>query len=274
MNQLFVDAGSTSTKCAYWNGVELVSIEIDGINPRQYSKEHILRELKSLNIKPDSIKFFGSGCGSPNMNRRMTSYLRSVFHIEDILVSNDIEAARLATIGDGSGLVGILGTGSYFMKFENGVEVANRGGFGYLLGDEGSGYHLANTFVRYYLQGSLSGELTGRFEKFLNMDKTDFVNHVYQQEKPNQYIASLAWFLVQNREESEVQAILKNCFDALFKTNLEQFGVNEIHLVGGVSSFFRKELEEVFSSYGLKIVQVQRSPITAVASYFLNQQVV
>jgi hypothetical protein len=72
----------------------------------------------------------------------------------EVFVFPDTLAACRAACGYDPGIVAILGTGSVLVEYD-GSEITNRiGGYGSLIGDEGSGFHFARLVLRSYLNGS------------------------------------------------------------------------------------------------------------------------
>jgi len=67
---------------------------------------------------------------------------------ERVLVVGDAEAAMSDAFGDGTGILLIAGTGSIAWGRGPGGRIARVGGWGQLLGDEGSGYAIGNAALR------------------------------------------------------------------------------------------------------------------------------
>ena len=91
----------------------------------------------------------------------------------------------LAAAGVDDGIAVISGTGSVAWA-RNGERTARAGGWGYLLGDEGSGYWVARESVRTTLdavdKGSPAGELGQMLAADCGLaDHTELLNHFYQQ---------------------------------------------------------------------------------------------
>ncbi len=91
----------------------------------------------------------------------------------------------LAAAGVDDGIAVISGTGSVAWA-RNGDRTARAGGWGYLLGDEGSGYWVAREAVRGTLDAVDKGTPAGELGQMLAADcgltdHTELLNHFYQQ---------------------------------------------------------------------------------------------
>jgi glucosamine kinase len=66
----------------------------------------------------------------------------------DVVVTDDTQIAWLGAFGGGPGILVISGTGSNAFGATADGRIARVGGYGFLIGDEGSGYWIANQAVR------------------------------------------------------------------------------------------------------------------------------
>jgi len=69
-----------------------------------------------------------------------------------VLVRNDAEVALVGAVAGGRGVAVCAGTGAIAVGADGKGRVARAGGWGYLLGDEGSGYWIGVTAIRAILQ--------------------------------------------------------------------------------------------------------------------------
>ena len=85
------------------------------------------------------------------MQKKIRQTVQEVFAKQTVYLMSDIDLAVLGTLEGQDGITVILGTGSVVLKKEEG-NVKCYGGWGYLLGDEGSGYAIGlkalQTFVK------------------------------------------------------------------------------------------------------------------------------
>ena len=116
------------------------------------SKVELLEFWKHLTQKTKiSCHFFGSGCSSEENQVKIKDHFSQKSSFQLFVVSSDLVAAGIALLGNEEGYVGILGTGSVLTYYKNKQITEIIGGFGYLLGDEGSGYYFGKLALQKYL---------------------------------------------------------------------------------------------------------------------------
>lgn len=87
-----------------------------------------------------------AGTGYPESGRKMRLLLEEEFPGKLVRVCTDLDLT-LEAIGDGAAIVLIAGTGSAAVGHDHHGNTARVGGHGYLLGDEGSAYHVGQRAV-------------------------------------------------------------------------------------------------------------------------------
>lgn len=100
----------------------------------------------------------------------------------------------LATASAHGPCVGLIaGTGSVAVARSAQGAIFRRGGWGYLLGDEGSGYAIGRGALRAVLSGECEEALAQAVCKALDVESSaDLIKTVHKSEQPNRTIASLA----------------------------------------------------------------------------------
>lgn len=88
----------------------------------------------------DAACFSVAGCGRPEEQAALMQWLETERIAETHIVVDDGRAILRAGTPDGNGVAVIAGTGSLVVGRNVMGEAARAGGWGYLLGDEGSGY--------------------------------------------------------------------------------------------------------------------------------------
>lgn len=137
--------------------------------------------------------------------------MRRIGHRARTLVVNDALVALVAGAGDGPGLVVVAGTGSiaYGRNAQN--EAARAGGWGYVIGDEGSGYwigrHALGSVVRQSDGRGPTTRLTPLVLTELGLTRPgELVHEVYYEGLQRHRIAALAQLVQQARDEGDVVA--------------------------------------------------------------------
>ncbi len=111
---------------------------------------------------PAAIGAGVAGAADERIRERLRAVLNERFPAARIAVTHDARIALRAAVPEGDGLVLIAGTGSIAYA-EIGGEAFRAGGYGYLLGDAGSGYAIGSQAVRQLLTGVESGLSVGSF---------------------------------------------------------------------------------------------------------------
>lgn len=169
----------------------------------------LLEDFGGLDAPVDAL-FAGISGGSVGGNRAvMHEVLRRILPGCKSLVnhSDSVNALRCA-IPEGDALVAIAGTGSSVFACVNG-EMRQCGGWGYLLGDEGSGYDLGRRALCAALR-ALDGRgeetsLSDACASVLGMDVRAAIPRLYQEGRPG--IAAFGPVLLEQAEKGDVVAL-------------------------------------------------------------------
>ena len=139
-----------------------------------------------------------------------------------ILVVNDALIALQAGVADDPGIVIVSGTGSIAYGRNAHGEASRAGGWGYVLGDEGSGYWIGRLALRAVVRhadgrGRVTG-LTRRLLQHFGVQKaSELINKVYHEELTPRSIAAVAKYVQHARDEGDPVAtgILNNAAEEL-----------------------------------------------------------
>jgi len=162
-----IDGGGSKLRVAIVdaNLEELSSLTAGAVNPsivgrdaaRERIQEGVLKSMRLADIQREDIAAVGIGiAGASNLHSEawLRETIKPALPSARIAVSSDLEIALVGALGQREGLVVLAGTGSAVF----GVSTAGRrlqvGGWGYLLGDQGSSFwigtqllkHVATTF--------------------------------------------------------------------------------------------------------------------------------
>ena len=150
---LGVDGGGTRTTALVCDGdgAELLTVTGDSINYRsegmEAAREHLRAIVAQIKEKTGIERFRGVCVGSSALFGRATeeetaAFTGGILTADRIVMDSDLYIALKAARTDNA-LVAVCGTGSMAAAFGEDGKVLTRGGFGYLFGDEGSGYAIA-----------------------------------------------------------------------------------------------------------------------------------
>ena len=155
MNILAVDGGGTKTALAIVDerGQVLERVAGGGINPFDQPKwEAILRGLLGQLTQPYgaaglALPGYGEAEAVSAQQRAFADSLDVPYHL-----MNDVDAAQQGAFAGGAGLLILAGTGSMVWARDDAGNTVRVGGWGDLLGDEGSAYwtglHALNSLTR------------------------------------------------------------------------------------------------------------------------------
>jgi glucosamine kinase len=151
---IIADSGGSSTT---WGIVlrndEVVFIHTDSLHPKYaLSAEFSMAALHTqFNRMSVPLYFYGAGCSTESVQKQMHGLLMQL-GFSEVHVFPDTLAACRALYGNKPGWVAILGTGSVLVHYDGSRITRRAGGYGSLVGDEGSGFYFGKLLVRYLLR--------------------------------------------------------------------------------------------------------------------------
>lgn len=182
----------------------------------------------------------------------------------NVVICNDAIIALAGGLGHTVGIVAIAGTGSIVLGRNAKGCIKRVGGWGHIVGDSGSAYHIATSGLRAALRAydgyDTPTSLQERFREHLNLSSLeDIVNVIYQQGWTVKEIAALASIVAQEAAsgdnvslkiiEDAVQELVQATqivIDALFSPS----DVVEVVTAGGLWNGIRLMKEKFASSLG------------------------
>lgn len=212
-----VDAGGTSTvAAASRDGIALGTATGGAANANAIGFDRAAAALADVikealrGEKPDAICVGAAGAGREEVSEALTAALRTHFLNARIVVCDDARIALRAAVPQGDGIVLIAGTGSIAYG-EFGSTVYRAGGYGYLLGDEGSGFAIgaasARLLMRTFDGRAPADAFTARIADALQArSANDAIERVYRSEHPVRTLASLARIALESANAGERSA--------------------------------------------------------------------
>ena len=159
---LGIDAGGTKTVCqlADATGDVLAEARRGGANLQaagELEVEKVLHEVMEEaigdhNVTPAAICLGIAGVDRPDDARVVRGIMKRIGYKARVLVVNDALVALEAGAPAAPGVVLIAGTGSIAYGRNEHNQSARAGGWGYMLGDEGSGYWIGRAALRAVLR--------------------------------------------------------------------------------------------------------------------------
>ena len=206
MHVLGIDAGGTKTVCFLAD--DRGAIQSEGRGPGanlhtagELGLEKVLHEVMETAIgdhvvTPDAICIGMAGVDREDEARTVRAIMRRLGQRSRIVVVNDALIALVAGAGDAAGIVVIAGTGSIVYGRNAAGEAARAGGWGHMIGDEGSGYWIGREALASVMRAAdgrgpsteLSGEILAHFGV---SDVSRLPRIVYDREAPRVAVAEL-----------------------------------------------------------------------------------
>ncbi len=273
---LVVDSGSTKTDWIALSdeGTMLFQTQTLGLNPQVLSQE-ILRERIVNNFElykhrneVSRLYFYGAGCGVEKPRKLINEVFEEFFkEAQEIIVKEDTYAALYATVDTEQkekAIVCILGTGSNCSYF-NGNEIEQKViSLGYILMDDASGNYFGRQLLRDYKFNNIPNDLAAKFGNTFDLSSETIKNHLYKNPNPNTYLATFARFLIENKDHSYCQSLIKKGLSLFIENQIFQYDEAKevtIHFVGSIAFYLEKELSILLDAYGLKKGKVLKRPI-------------
>lgn len=274
---LIADSGSTKTAWALAGDCHKIPvIYTGGLNPYFVDEAGIINTVKTevlprlRNIPVVSVYFYGSGCARHAKAVLVKSALGHVFKDAAVTVESDLLGNARALFGKEQGIACILGTGSGSGLYNGRDFTQSLPGLGFILGDEGSGAHLGKLLLTAWMKNELPQPLKQSFEARYGNDIAAMLDKVYNQPKPNTWLASFCSFIAGNMAFKEMDEMVCSSFQHFYNENIARYkdGTDlPVGFAGSVAVIFREQLEKVMTARGRTIGGITDAPIHGLISY-------
>ena len=270
MYYLGIDGGGTKTTCLvcdedfneiYRTVGSSVNFYSEGL---QKARENMKDMLDTIE-REAGISYFDSVCvGSSALfgradEKTKADFCDGVFNAGNIIMDSDLFIGLKASQKKNV-MVVIAGTGSMVAGFNEKGEIITKGGYGYILGDEGSGYRIALDGIREAVRSldgtgdnTILGEYLLEFAGVLS--KEELVDAFYSPEKDRKSIAAFAPFVsraVRNGDRVAEKILFTQCELLAASVNALLSEMPEkphIALYGGIFQH-----DEIYKEHFIKIV--------------------
>lgn len=159
-----IDGGGTKLRIAVTDADlrSLASIESSAANPsvighdkaRHHIRHEVAHALRQARLQPQDIAAAAIGiAGASNLHSEawLLETVTPALPGALIVPSSDLEIALVGSLGQRQGILLLAGTGSAVYGVAPGGQRLQIGGWGYLLGDEGSGYWIGSQLLRHII---------------------------------------------------------------------------------------------------------------------------
>ena len=223
-----IDAGGTKTKAVLYKNEKIVD-EFTGNmgNPIvnfELAVSNVIKTIEILShnnhIQYSDISLISIGmAGASTVLHKLQNSFKGVLPCK-FLVDSDLKMSHIATFKNGDGNLLIAGTGSSLLSRVNGNFI-QKGGWGHIIGDEGSGYWLGKQIIKSYVDFLDYKEAPLDFEELIPAlntifpDRASIIEAVYS--KPKTEIARLASLCTEYRHNKFLNNISKQAGKDLSK---------------------------------------------------------
>ena len=257
------------------NDKAILQANTPGFNP-YYQPIDDLRKTVRESIEPiadekvDEIFFYGAGVSSEKNQDAIKTVFREFFDNAKIEIGWDLLAAARALCGHEPGIACIIGTGSNSCLYDGTHIIGNIANLGWILADEASGANIGRKFVVDYLREKFPPSLAAAFKERFPLTREEFLEKVYQKEKPSAFLASFMRFIFQHLKEPYCHKLVYNSFAEFYDNNVIPYPGSKnlkVHFVGSVAFYFSDILRQVANDKGITVKNILESPIAGLTLY-------
>lgn len=246
-----------------------------GFNPYYQPIEDLKKSVQELllpkiNEDVDKIFFYGAGVSSVKNQLTIKSAFLEFFPGAHIEIGWDLLAAARALCGHEPGIACIMGTGSNSCLYDGDKITANVANLGWILADEGSGANIGRKFLVDYLREVMPEHLRNQFRERYPLSREEFLEKVYQQERPSAFLASFTKFIFQHLKEPYCYQLIYNSFAEFYENNVmkyENYKNLKVHFTGSISFYFSDVLRQVANDKGITVKNILEGPIAGLTLY-------
>lgn len=275
---LIADSGGSKTD---WrlilNNGNIEQASSPGFNPYYQPIEDLERIVNDILLPKvpggeqiHEIYFYGAGVSSEKNQLGIKKAFLDFFPQARIEIGWDLLAAARALCGNEPGIACIMGTGSNSCLYDGKNIVDNVANLGWILADEGSGANIGRKFLVDYLRKKFPDHLAKKFQARFPFSREEFLEKVYQQEKPSAFLASFAKFIFQHLKEPYCYQLVYSSFAEFYENNVmkyENYQNLKVHFTGSIAFYFSDILRQVANDKGITVKNILEGPIAGLTLY-------
>ena len=274
---LIADSGGSKTD---WRLVQkdgsIGQASAPGFNPYYQPIDDLKKNVQEIllpKINEESVSkiyFYGAGVSSLKNQLTIKSAFLEFFPEAQIEIGWDLLAAARALCGHEPGIACIMGTGSNSCLYDGTKIVDNVANLGWILADEGSGANIGKKFLVDYLRKQMPEKLSAQFHQRFPLSREEFLEKVYQQEKPSAFLASFAKFIFQHLDEPYCYKLIYDSFSEFYENNVmqyENYKKLKVHFTGSIAFYFSDILRQVANDKGITVKNILEGPIAGLTLF-------
>jgi N-acetylglucosamine kinase-like BadF-type ATPase len=274
---LIADSGSSKTdwKCLLKDKT-MAEFSTTGLNPIFTKKQDIKKIIEKdmpESICQDGIQsifFYGAGCYENKYKITIQKIFQEYFPTARVEIHTDLIGTARALFGKEQGVTGILGTGANSGFYDGNSITKHIRPLGYILGDEGSGAYFGKKLLDDYYHGAMPSELKELFELGYVTRKEEVIDKLYNDKKPNYFLAGYTNFLKEHKNHPYAISLIKEGFSKYFEYYIKPYLNHHTYTArfsGGIGYQFQDLLRETGEKFNIKIDKIVKTPIEQLAAY-------
>ncbi|MEM6765581.1 MAG: hypothetical protein AAF824_06735 [Bacteroidota bacterium] len=276
---LLAESGATKTEWRWHReGLPLISFRSLGLNPSTLEQESLQQDLGKIFrehrlTKIDKVIFYGAGLSSSSYQGLLLTSLQNHLSASSFILFTDLEGAAHATQRE-EGIVCILGTGSNSCLFKQGKVIERKGGWGYLVGDEGGGADLGRQFIKGMAHHFFSPKIRASVEAHYQKPLYELVLDIQKDARPNLALAAMCPLIASFTDYAEIREMLQRRFRLFLETTVchyKESSSMEIDIIGSIGHYFYEFLQLAMEEKNLKAGKCIHSPIDALFEKYLKE---
>lgn len=273
---IIADSGGSKIdwRLLHTNG-NIVQAHSPGFNPYYQPIHDLIQRIEEglLPLISEPVKkifFYGAGVSSEKNQKIIKEAFGGFFNGAKTEVGWDLLAAGRALCGTEPGIACIMGTGSNSCLYDGKEIVGNVANLGWILADEGSGTSIGKKFLFDYLRHKQPTEVAKKFAEQYPLSREEFLEHVYQKERPSAFLASFTRFIGENIRHEYCHQLIHNSFVEFYEEvvmryqNYQQYPV---HFTGSIAFHFGDILRKAGAAKGLTVKNILEGPIAGLTQY-------
>ncbi len=246
-----------------------------GFNPYYQPIEDLTTNFRDVIIPKatdgiNKIFFYGAGVSSEKNQQTIKNAFLEFFPEAQIEIGWDLLAAARALCGREPGIACIMGTGSNSCLYDGERIIGNVANLGWILADEGSGANMGRKFLVDYLRETMPQDLRAQFHQRFPLTREEFLERIYQQERPSAFLASFTKFIFQHLKSPYCYKLVYSSFAEFYENNVmkyENYQNLKVHFTGSIAFYFSDILRQVANDKGITVKNILEGPIAGLTLY-------
>jgi N-acetylglucosamine kinase-like BadF-type ATPase len=253
---------------------EIKQAHTSGFNPYYQPIEDLNESIESFVPQVDEpvskIFFYGAGVSSEKNQNLIKDAFKHFFPNAHTEVGWDLLAAARALCGDEPGIACIMGTGSNSCLYDGEKITYVVANLGWILADEGSGTKIGKKFLFDYLRLKQPPQIAEAFKRRFPFTREEFLEKVYQEEKPGAFLASFTKFIFQHLKDPYCYQLIYDSFAEFYEEvvmRYENYQQYKVHFTGSVAFYFSDIVRQVATDKGITVKNIMEGPIAGLTLY-------